>query len=222
MSTNLQDITLESTDGTLVAKNDPPGHLTYPMLFLDREPTPEDTEGWDNVLVFLEGDVGYRPIPGESSISPTSVILFEENQFLQTLEIQSRESWSISDVSPSIHVSQSAGSNQITVTKDSALTALGIHTCSFTVAIDGTVQTQKLIQVYVIIGNIGSAGTSSVTPIQVELNEANTYTQFLQIVSDVAWEIVAVDSSKIAVSQAEGSGDAEMRHRLLLGCGGTV
>jgi hypothetical protein len=180
------------------------------MLFLDREPTPEDTQDWDQVLVFLEGSVKYKPIPGQSSISPTSVILFGENNFSQTLEIQSMEPWSISDVSPSIQVAQISESHQIVVTKDPALTELGIHSCSFTVALDGTIQTQKTIQVYVIIGNIGIAGASSVTPKTIILNAENEYTQTLSIESDEDWMIVGVDSTKITIDQRSGSGDAEI------------
>jgi hypothetical protein len=203
MSTNLyEEITLESTDGTLVAKNDPPGHLTYPLLFLDREPTPEDAQDWDQVLIFLEGNVKYQPVSGESSISPTSVILFEENNFSQALEIQTMEPWSISDVSPSIQVAQIPESNQIVVTKAPALTELGIHSCSFTVTLDGTIQTQKIVQVYVIIGGM----SRDFNIITIDLDEDHGYSQPLDIPVEGAWKSVGVNSAWITGVPNQGTG----------------
>jgi len=90
MSTNLQDITLQSADGVLVATNDA-GHLVYPMLHLNRQPTPEDTRGWDRVLVFVDGD-------GSLRVSPATIELNEENNYFQSLYIEAEGKWSISGV----------------------------------------------------------------------------------------------------------------------------
>jgi hypothetical protein len=90
MSTNLQDITLQSMDETLVATNDE-GHLIYPMLFLNRQPVPSDVQGWDRVLVFVDGN-------GVANVSPSVINLNEENNYFQSLTIQGEGAWSISGV----------------------------------------------------------------------------------------------------------------------------
>jgi len=73
MSTNLQDITLQSTDGMLHATNTA-GHLTYPMLFRHDTPDPENLpvdlqqilEEWENVLIFVDGKTTLPVVPGNS------------------------------------------------------------------------------------------------------------------------------------------------------------
>ena len=81
MSQFLQDIALQSMDDVLVAKNDG-GHLTEPILFLDREPIPADAQDFDNVLVFIEGEIRKG-----GKVERIAVTLDEDNDYRQPIPI---------------------------------------------------------------------------------------------------------------------------------------
>jgi len=221
MSTNIADITLQSMDGTLVSRNEQ-GHLTEPMLFLDREPVPEDAQDFDCVLVFVDGKT-------RSTITPTTLVLFEENEYFQSLHIQTGGEWSISDVDHSlIRVTSASGTDstgtdragtgnvQINVTKAPAFNELGFHLCSFTISIAGAVVSETSIQVFLFIGG-GSIGTSDVSPTTIRLTETNNFSQMLTIQSDEEWLIAGVDMERIQIApvglasgQVQGVGNAQI------------
>ena len=204
MTTNLQDITLQSMDGVLVARNEQ-GHLAYPMLHLDREPVPEDAQDWDRVLVFVDGKT-------RSTISPTVIVLFEENNFSQSLDIQTGGAWTISGIANSlIRVDKITGTGNaaINVTKAPSLVEPGIYFCSFTVSITGAVASETSIQVYLFIGS-GSIGTSTVSPTSITLTESNNFSQTLTIQSDDEWFVANVNTERIQIAsnQMQGVGNA--------------
>ena len=204
MSTNITDITLQSTDGTLVARNDN-GHLTYPMLHLDREPVPEDAQGFEQVLVFVDGKT-------RSTISPTVIVLFEENGFAGSLDIQTWGEWSISGVNNSlirVNKMTGTGNTTINVTKASSFSELGFHACSFTISIAGAVVSETTIQVYIFIGG-SSVGTSTVSPTSITLDESNNHSQTLTIQSDEEWLIAGVNAEQITASRIQGTGNAQI------------
>jgi hypothetical protein len=207
MSTNLQDITLESMDGTLVARNTL-GHLSYPMLHIDREPVPADAAGFENVLVFVDGKT-------RSTITPTMIVLFEENNFSWLVEIQTGGEWSISGMDSSMILIASGqlsgvGNAQIDVRKIPTFSESGVHSCSFTVTIAGAVVSETSIQVYIVMG--GRMSTSNVNPTTITLTEANDYFQTLTIESDEEWLIAGVNTERIqiAAGQMQGVGDAQI------------
>jgi len=221
MSTNIADITLQSMDGTLVSRNEQ-GHLTEPMLFLDREPVPEDAQDWDCVLVFVDGKT-------RSTITPTTLVLFEENEYFQSLNIQTGGEWSISDVDHSmIRVAPVAGTGstgadstgtdrvgtgnaQINVTKAPSFNELGFHLSSFTISIAGAAVSETSIQVFLFMGG-GSVGMSDVSPTTIRLTEANNFSQTLTIQSDEEWLIAGVDTERIQIDSGsmQGVGNAQI------------
>ena len=209
MSTNITDITLQSMDGTLVAKNEQ-GLLVYPMLHLDREPVPEDAQGFDQILVFVDGKT-------RSTISPTILVLFEGNNFAQSLNIQTGGEWSITGVNNSlIRVNKTSGAGDtgtgdtiINVTKAPTFNELGFHFCSFTVSIAGAVVSETTIQVYLFIGG-GSIGTSIVSPTSITLDETNNHSQTLTIQSDEEWLLVGVNTEQITAGHMQGVGNAQI------------
>ena len=71
MSINPQDISLQSLDDVLVARNEH-GQLTAPLRFLTREAMPEDAEDFGAVLVFSDG---------KTRASIDTPILSERGQF---------------------------------------------------------------------------------------------------------------------------------------------
>ena len=211
MSTNIADITLQSMDGTLVSRNEQ-GHLTEPMLFLNREPVPEDAQDWDRVLIFVDGKT-------RSTIAPTTLVLFEENGFSQSLDIQTGGEWSISGVNTSlIRVDQSSGTGmtgtgntRINVTKAPAFSDSGFHSCSFTISIAGAAVSATNIQIYLFMGG-GNVGTSNVSPTTISLTEANNFSQTLTIQSDEEWLIAGVDTARIQIASGsmQGVGNAQI------------
>ena len=204
MTTELQEITLESLNGTLAATNEQ-GHLTFPMLHIDREPVPEDAQGFDSVLVFVEGGVR---IPGGEKIMPTTIVLFEENDFTQLLDIQTRGEWSISGVVPEqfqVDKTDGTGSGQIAITKEPSLSEPGTHSSSLTISITGKNPSETNIPVYIIIG--GDAVDTNV--LHVDLDEDNGYFQPLDIPSESSWNTIGVNSP-IQVSKSSGSGNIQI------------
>jgi hypothetical protein len=203
-------------DGTLVSRNEQ-GHLTEPMLFLDREPVPEDAQDWDCVLVFVDGKT-------RSTITPTTLVLFEENEYFQSLHIQTGGEWSISDVDHSlIRVTSASGTDstgtdrtgtgnaQINVTKAPSFNELGFHLSSFTISIAGAAVSETSIQVFLFMGG-GSVGMSDVSPTTIRLTEANNFSQTLTIQSDEEWLIAGVDTERIQIDSGsmQGVGNAQI------------
>ena len=206
MSTNLQDITLQSMDGTLVARNEM-GHLTEPILFLNRQPVPSDAQDWDRVLVFVDGN-------NTIDIHPPVIELNEENNYFQSLFIQGEGQWSISGVveefiemESSSGQLQGVGNARIDVTKAPTLTEPGGYSCFFTITLANTDGTEVRVPVYITVNvplTVNNKGTNET--LTINLNQANNYTQLLAIVRDREWSLENVDTSKINVSPTSGDG----------------
>ena len=206
MSVNLQDISLQSTDGTLVARNES-GHLTYPMLFLNRQPVPEDAQGWDRVLVFVDGDNTIR-------VSPSVIELNEENNYFQSLSIQGEGYWSISGVvgefiqlDSSSGQLEGVGNARIDVTKAPSLTSPGGYSCYFVITLANAEGTQIQIPVYIIVNvPITVNAKKNGETLTINLNQANNYTELLTIIRDREWTTENVDTNIINVSPVSGNG----------------
>ena len=217
MSTDLQNIALESLDGTLVAQNEN-GHLTYPMLHLDSDSVPENAQGWaplmqgyESVLVFVEGKVHFTD---EDKIAPTTLVLCEENNFSQTINIQTEREWSITRMNDSlIRVDPMAGvgNSQLTVTKAPAFSESGFYFSSFTITIAGVSETG--IQVYLFMGSPIESNM-----ITIDLTEDNDYIQPLDVAAAASWKTVGVSSAQIQVSQSSGNGDIQIEVSKVSSC----
>jgi hypothetical protein len=208
MSTNLQDITLQSTDGVLVAKNDN-GHLVYPMLHLNRQPVPEDAQGWDRVLIFVDGD-GTTHL----NIHPPAIYLNEENNYFQSLYIQTGGQWSISGVAEeyisldsSSGQMEGVGNARIDVTKASTLTVPGGYDCYFMVAMSHVDGTEIQIPVYITVSvplTVDDKGADET--LVINLNAENNYTRLLTVIRDREWTLENVNTDIINVSPTSGNG----------------
>jgi hypothetical protein len=212
MSTNLQDITLESMDGVLVATNDA-GHLVYPMLHLDRQPTPADAQGWDRVLIFVDGNGGI-------DVTPTIIRLNEENNYFQSLYFQGEGAWAVSGVVEEfIRLESSSGQMsgighaRIDVTKAPGLTIRGGYSCFFIVTVanaDGTKITIPVsidVNIPLEVDHDGDKKHDGET-FTVNLNTGNGYSELLTIIRDREWTLENVDTNVISVSPASGNGAA--------------
>jgi hypothetical protein len=202
----LQDITLQSADGVLVATNEN-GHLTYPMLHLNRQPVPEDAAGFDRVLVFVDGD-------GTITVTPTIIELNEENNYFQSLYIQGEGQWSISGITTDfIQLDSSSGqlegvgNARIDVTKAPTLTTPGGYTGQFIVTLANAEGTTRTILVFITVNlpmTVGGRGNGQT--LTINLNAANNYTETLTIIRDREWQLENVDNSRITVSPTSGNG----------------
>jgi hypothetical protein len=204
--TNLQDITLQSADGVLVATNDA-GHLVYPMLHLNRQPTPEDAQGWDRVLVFVDGD-------GSLRVSPAAINLNEENNYFQSLYIEAEGKWTITGIveeyiqlESSSGQMEGVGNARIDITKATSLTTRGEYSCFFVVSLTNVDGTEVRVPVYIVLNiplRVNDRGNGET--ITINLNNANGYTQLLTIIRDREWILENVNTNIINVTPTSGNG----------------
>jgi hypothetical protein len=196
MSSNLQDITLQSADSVLQATNDA-GRLIYPMLHLNRQPIPEDARGWDRVLVFVDGN-------GSLRISPAAIELNEANNYFQSLYIEAEGKWSISGVieeyirlESSSGQLEGVGNARIDITKAPTLTIPGGYSCFFIVALAHADGTTIQVPVYITLNvplKVNGKGTGET--LSINLNKANNYTELLSIIRDAGTHAFDYDSTE--------------------------
>jgi hypothetical protein len=193
-------------DGTLVARNEM-GHLTEPILFLNRQPAPEDAQGWDRGLVFVDGN-------NTITVHPPVIELNEENNYFQSLFIQGEGQWSIFGVveefiglESSSGQMEGVGNARIDVTKATTLTAQGGYSCFFIITLANADSTEARVPVYITVNvplrvNNKNAGET----LTINLNKANNYTELLTIIRDREWTTENVDTNIISVSPVSGNG----------------
>ena len=183
------------------------GHLIEPMLFLNRQPEPSDAQGWDRVLVFVDGN-------NTIQVTPSAINLNEENNYFQSLYVQGEGKWSISGiVEEFIRLESSSGQQEgigkarIDVTKAPTLTSQGGYSCHLTIKLANAEDTTITIPVYITVNiplNVNGKGTEET--LDINLNATNNYTQNLKIIRDREWMVENVDTGKIAVSPISGNG----------------
>jgi hypothetical protein len=183
------------------------GHLVYPMLFLNRDPVPSDAQGWDRVLVFVDGN-------GTINVFPSVINLNEENNYFQSLSIQGEGKWSISGVVDEfIRLDSSSGqlegigNARIDITKAPTLVAQGSYSCSLFITLANADGTEFRIPVYITVNvplTVNNRGNGET--LTINLNAANNYTQTLTIIRDREWILENVDASRISVTPTSGNG----------------
>jgi len=198
MSINPQDVSLQTIDDVLVARNEQ-GHLTAPLLFLNREAVPEDAEDWDAVLIFSDGKT-------RATIDSTIIILHKGNGFTQVLEIETGGAWSISGVNENLvsidpDQREGTGNVQIGVQKTPSFDVPGFSSCVFMLSIAGAVVNEHVIQVFIFNGK-GLGVPHSIT-----LNEVNQYSEVLNIPVPAEYEIDDVNGEYYTVAEnSDGQG----------------
>jgi len=209
MSTNISDITLQSTDGTLVARNSA-GNLTYPMLFLDREPVSSDAQGWDKVLVFIEGDGGI-------DVSTMTVTLNEANNYFQSIYLTGDGAWTLSggvedwlDITSSSGQMEGVGGARIDFAKRSAFNTLGAFSCTVTITLANSSGEEKQILVNLVVSvplKVQDETNSAVNGETLNITLASpSYTKNLMVIRDLEWHVENVNESLLAVSPTLGQG----------------
>jgi hypothetical protein len=186
-------------DDVLVARN-VHGHLTAPMLFLDREAVPKDAEDWEQVLVFVDGKT-------RATIDSTIIILHEGNDYTQSLTVETGGAWSISGVDEGrvlIDHDQMSGVGKATIDirKPLPFDEPGFHPSAFTLSIDGAVVTEMNIQVYIFIGN----GLGPIRQKHIILNEDNVYSALLDIPVVPGRQAVGVNEDYVCVAENPAGG----------------
>ena len=206
MSMNLQDITLQSADGRLQASNDN-GRLIAPILCLNRQPVAEDAQGFDNVLVFVDSDSTLH-------VHPLIINLNEENNYFQSLYIQTEGKWSISGVvNEFIRLESSSGqlegigNARIDVTKAPTLVSPGGYSCQFQITLANADGTTVTVQVFLTVNvPLTVDGRGNGQTLTINLNAANNYTETLTIIRDREWSVENVNTNMINVSPMSGNG----------------
>jgi hypothetical protein len=220
--TNLQDITLQSPDGILVATNDN-GHLVYPMLHLDRQPVPADAQGFDRILVFVDGDE--RPVGGGQFVFPLVIHLNEDNDYSYPMCIHTEHEWLITVEHPnrvSLPQQTGTGDTRLNVGRNASLTP-GTYETQLHVAINDGNETMVTVQVILVISrtlvvnNISSQHNVPETlrqSVRITLNAANDLTQTLTLQRDREWTLEPRGSNNyanhISVIPSSGNSDANL------------
>jgi hypothetical protein len=169
MTINPQDISLQSMDDILVAENEQ-GHLTAPLLFLQREAVPDDAEDFESVLVFSDGKT-------RAVIDSTILVLHKGNGWTQSLGIETGGAWTISGINEDYiwidpEFREGVGDIQIDVQRASSLIdEPGFHCCEFLLSIEGAVVSESVIHVFIFNG----AGLGPIQRTSVTLDESNEY-----------------------------------------------
>ena len=218
---NLQDITLQSPDGILVATNTN-GHLVYPMLHLDRQPTPDDAQGFDRVLVFVDGDER-KPVGGQF-VFPLVIHLNEDNGYSYPLCIHTEHEWSISGVQTQfISIPQLTGTGDVrlNVGRNTSL-GPGTYETEFHVTIndgagDGdpvTVQVILVVSTPLQITNPSNGNTARHEgTIWIHLGTPD-FTQTLTLQRDREWTLepigTALFTDHISVTPSSGNSNATL------------
>jgi hypothetical protein len=208
MSTNINDITLQSICKTLVAKNDGSGKLIYPEYFVQGQFTEEDAEflaelDFDNILIYIEGN--------EISVNPTEVYLHEVNNYFQRILLLGDGHWTISDIDEDYFGVESStgqlegiGNAWLDITKVLSLTAPGEYSRFFTI----TTGTGLTITVNV---HIDVSVPLSVNPTTITLNEANNYTATVSVTRDRQWDVGAgTNPTYVIIAPMSGNGNGEI------------
>jgi hypothetical protein len=208
MSTNINDITLQSICKTLVAKNDGNGKLIYPEYFVQGQFTEEDAEflaelDFDSILIYVEGS--------EITVNPMDVYLHEDNNYFQRILLLGDGHWTISDVDEDYFTIESStgqlegiGNAWLDVVKVAGLTAAGEYSRFFTIT-TGTGLTNT-VNVQIDVSNPRSGHPSTIT-----LNEANNYTHPVSVTRDRHWDVVAgTNPTYIVITPMSGNGNSEI------------
>ena len=223
MSTNINDITLQSTDGTLKAKNYE-GNMIWPEWFLDRQPTQEDldmldAQGIDAALIYVDGDEVNTP--KGITVEPQYIQLHEGNKYKQFVFIAGDAHWTITNITPNVVIASSTGQMEgignarleVTTPLSANPNAnFGTHTGSFVITavdangVSATIPVTILISKPIIVGGKGNGETVTIT-----LNEGNNYTAYLSVNRDRAWGVVEeANCHRIIVDPLFGLTDATL------------
>jgi hypothetical protein len=169
MTLNPENISLQSLDDLLAARNEQ-GHLTAPMLFLDREAVPDDAEDFGAVLVFSDGKT-------RAVIDSTILVLHKGNDYTQTLGIETGGTWTLSEINENYvfidpEQREGFGDVQIDVSRALAMQDVpGFHGCDFLLTIDGAVASEQVIHVFIFNGK----GLGAIQHTSITLDENNDY-----------------------------------------------
>jgi hypothetical protein len=177
------------------------------MLHLNRQPVPEDAQGWGRVLVFVDGNNSIQ-------VHPTVINLNEENNYFQPLYIQGEGKWTISGVIEEfIQLESSSGQREgignarIDITKTPTLIAQGGYSCHFLLTLANAEGTTMTVQVYITVNvPLVVHDKRNGETLEINLNVANNYTRTLTIIRDREWTLENVDTSKINASPTSGNG----------------
>jgi hypothetical protein len=175
------------------------------MLFLNRQPVPSDAQGWDRVLVFVDGN-------STIDVNPAAIDLNEENSYFRSVYIQTEGKWTITgivgefiEIESSSGLMEGIGHARIDVTKSASLNEQGYYPCFFDILLSNADGTQVRIPVYITI-NVPLTVNGNDKTLTITLDSENNYTELLAVVRDREWTLENVDTSKINVSPASGNG----------------
>ena len=203
MSTELENVTWQSMDDVLVARNEN-GHLEAPISFA--EPTVENMGGFDRVLFFVKGKITGGT--GGGDFRRTEVSLTEENNYSETHPIEAIEGEYKEIGVDTEMVKFTLGENGITISKYQYLTTPGTYNTVFAFVGDDWAEifvVQIVITVPLRVQH-GSVQATHGQTLTINMTSPNYSPQYLYVYGSRSWVLEGVESGKINVSPTSGNG----------------
>lgn len=192
-------------DDVLTTRNEN-GHLEANILFLDRQPTVEDMDGFDRILCFVKGKMTGGG--GGGDIQRTEVFLNEENNYTEAHSAGKIDGDYDIIGQDAEKVNVSIDSETMTFTKSSSLTSPGTYTHVFAIVGEDwaeifVVQIVVSASLRVRYNNVYHTNGQSIT---VNMTAPNYSPQYLYVFGSRSWILEGVDTAKVQVTPTSGSG----------------
>jgi hypothetical protein len=202
-----ESVQVRSLDGRLVSTT---GNriITYPILFLGRDPVREDAQGEKEVLIFRDQATTLR-------VTPQPIVLNEENDYSRNAVVESNGHWMLYEYDTSklictlgsgLPVTAGAGNDIILVRKNSGFATYGLYDLILLFATDTS--DEPYIAPVILDYAVPLSVNGQTRRLSVQLTEANRCID-LDIVRDRYWRIVGFPSEDLTTGVMEGVRNAK-------------
>jgi len=197
-----ESVQVRSLDGRLVSTT---GNrvITYPFLFLGRDPVREDAQGEKEVLIFRDQATTLR-------VTPQPTILNEENDYSRNAVAESNGHWMLYEydtaklictLGSGLPVTAGAGNDIILVRKNSAFVTYGLYNLALLFATDTS--DEPYIAPVILDYAVPLSVNGATRRLNIQLTEANRCID-LDIVRDRYWRVVGFPSDDLTIGIMEG------------------
>ena len=203
-------VEVRSIDGRLISVTEGK-EVTYPILFLGRDPVREDAHGWKEVLVFQDRATTLR-------VLPQPIVLNEENNYVSNASVESNGLWSLDEydtgklrctLGSREAVTEGRGNDILRVHKADSFRTYGLYDLAMLFSTDTSEEPyiSPIVLDYAVPLTVSSRGKLAEADNQlnslltIELTESERCAE-LDIVRDRYWRIVGLpDDLTISVSE---------------------
>ena len=195
-------VQIRSLDDRLVSNTDN-RVITYPILFLGREPVREDAKGYKEVLIFQDRATTLR-------VSPQPIVLNEENEYSMNAVIESNGHWILYDydktklhckLDSGLPITGGAGNDFLRITLNPHFTIYGLYDLVLLFATD-TSDDPYIVPV-VLDYAVPLSVNENTRKITIDFDGGHRCEE-LRIVRDRYWKVVGFPEGHLVVGVMEG------------------